>query len=59
MVFPGNPVKVRLDVPVGKFLNDAAEAGLGHHWMIGEGDVTREILEFAWLTGLPVHQPGA
>jgi len=58
LVFPGNPVKVRLDVPVPDFLEEVAEAGLGHHWMIGEGDATPALLEFGRLTGIPVFQPG-
>jgi L-fucose isomerase-like protein len=58
LVFPGNPVKVRLDVPVPGFLEEVAEAGLGHHWMIGEGDAIPAFLEFGRLTGIPVYQPG-
>ncbi|MFB3881494.1 MAG: hypothetical protein ACE149_09520 [Armatimonadota bacterium] len=58
LVFPGNPVKVRLDVPVGRFLYEVAEAGLGHHWMIGEGDAVAPFREFGRLSGIPVHTPG-
>jgi L-fucose isomerase-like protein len=58
LVFPGNPLKVRLDVPVPDFLEEVAEAGLGHHWMIGEGDAIPAFLEFGRLTGIPVFQPG-
>lgn len=58
LVFPGNPVKVRLDVPVPTFLEEVAEAGLGHHWMIGEGDAIPAFLELARLVGIPVFQPG-
>ena len=54
----GNPVKVRLDVPVASFLEEVAEAGLGHHWMIGEGDAIPALLEFGRLTGIPVFEPG-
>lgn len=58
MVFPGNPVKVRLDVQVDKFIYDTADKGLGHHWMICEGDVSEELRYLASLTGIPVHFPG-
>lgn len=58
LVFPGNPVKVRLDVPMDAFLDDVAELGLGHHWMIGEGDACAHLTEFGRLTGIPVHNPG-
>ncbi|MCL5104311.1 MAG: hypothetical protein M1133_09380 [Armatimonadetes bacterium] len=58
LVFPGNPVKVRLEVPISEFLDDVADAGLGHHWMIGYGNVLPTLLEFGRLTGIPVHVPG-
>lgn len=58
LVFPGNPVKVRLDVTTSAFINDIPEMGLGHHWMIGEGDVTAALQEFGRLSGISVLQPG-
>lgn len=51
MVFAGNPVKVKLPIPVNKFLDIVAENGFGHHWMIGYGDVEEELVEFCGLTG--------
>lgn len=58
LVFPGNPIKVRLDAPVGLFINKVANLGLGHHWMICEGDVTGELTAFANLIGIPLYKPG-
>jgi L-fucose isomerase-like protein len=58
VVFPGNPVKVRLDVLVAAVLDDIADAGLGHHWMIAEGDHAAALSEFGRLLGVPVHYPG-
>lgn len=58
MVFPGNPVKVRLDVPIAACLDDIAEVGLGHHWMIAEGDLGGAVDEFGRLLHLPVYHPG-
>ncbi|MHB9025132.1 MAG: hypothetical protein ACYC7E_13325 [Armatimonadota bacterium] len=58
MVFPGNPVKVRLDAPLRPFLEEVAEVGLGHHWMIGEGDALPELQALGRLLNIPVHQPG-
>jgi L-arabinose isomerase len=52
MVFPGIPVKVRLDVPVDAFLKDTAAFGAGHHWMIAYGDVSASLARFAELTHL-------
>ncbi len=37
LVFPGNPVTIKLDVPVDKYLETAAKLGLGHHWIVGQG----------------------
>jgi L-fucose isomerase-like protein len=59
LVFPGNPVKVRLDVPVEQFLEDIADDGLGHHWMIGEGDAVEALLAFARLRHIQICEPGA
>jgi L-arabinose isomerase len=52
MVFPGIPVKVRLDVPVEAFLRDTALFGAGHHWMIACGDISAALSGFARLTHL-------
>lgn len=56
--FPGNPVTVRIDVPVADFIRDIPELGLGHHWMIGEGDVMQAVKDVAKLAGVPVLHPG-
>lgn len=56
--FPGNPVTVRLDVPVGSFIHDVPEMGLGHHWMVGEGNVLQAIKDFGQLANVPVLYPG-
>ncbi|MBN2152428.1 MAG: hypothetical protein JW839_13330 [Candidatus Lokiarchaeota archaeon] len=37
LVFPGNPVVIKLDVPVGEFLDTVSNCGLGHHWVVGRG----------------------
>ncbi len=52
MVFAGNPVRVKLPIPVNKFLDIVAENGFGHHWMIGYGDVKEELEDFCKLVGL-------
>ena len=51
MVFPGNPVRVRLDRPVRELIEWIHEEGLGHHWMIGYGHVTPEVRAWADLAG--------
>lgn len=55
MVFPGNPVKVRLDAPLPAVLETIADFGLGHHWMIAEGDHAGALREFGRQSGVPVH----
>lgn len=58
VAFPGNPVTVRLDVAVGAFIYGVPQLGLGHHWMIGEGDVLQAVKDFGRLAGIPVLHPG-
>jgi len=52
MVFAGNPIKVKLSVPVNEFLEIVAENGFGHHWMIGYGEVKEELKDFCKLVEL-------
>lgn len=52
MTFPGIPVKVRLDVPLDRFMRDTAAFGAGHHWMVAYGDLSQPLATFATLTGL-------
>ncbi|MFX0100873.1 MAG: hypothetical protein ACFFCS_14960 [Candidatus Hodarchaeota archaeon] len=34
LVFPGNPVRIRLSKPVGNFLEKVGDHGFGHHWIV-------------------------
>lgn len=52
MVFPGNPIKVKIPISIQEFLNLIAEQGFGHHWMIGYGKVGKKLEEFCSLIGL-------
>jgi len=52
MIFPGNPARVRLPVAIKEFLDIIAREGLGHHWMIGYGDVSKELTQLGELMGL-------
>jgi len=51
MVFPGNPVRVQFDRPVGELLAWIHEAGIGHHWMIGMGHVGQTVRDWAAIAG--------
>jgi L-fucose isomerase-like protein len=53
MVFAGNPTKVMLDGGVQRHLDIVAREGLGHHWMIGYGDVRDPLAEFCAVVGVP------
>jgi L-arabinose isomerase len=55
MVFPGIPVKVRLDVPVERFLSEVASVGAGHHWMVAYGDLAPALAAFAQIARLNTH----
>ncbi|MHB1376957.1 MAG: hypothetical protein ACYCXB_05965 [Candidatus Humimicrobiaceae bacterium] len=49
MVFPGNPLSARFNISVGKFLDIVSKNSVGHHWMIGYGNVLEELKIFADL----------
>jgi L-arabinose isomerase len=53
MCFAGNPTKVVLEGGVQHHLDVIAAEGLGHHWMIGYGDVRPELRAFCETVGIP------
>jgi L-fucose isomerase-like protein len=53
MVFAGNPTKVILDGGVRHYMDVIAREGLGHHWIIGYGDLRPELDEFCRHVGIP------
>jgi L-fucose isomerase-like protein len=54
MVFPGNPVRVRFDQSAEELIRWIGDCGIGHHWMIGYGDVSAEIAAWAGIAGADV-----
>jgi len=52
MVFPGNPIRVKMPISMDEFLREVARYGFGHHWMIGYGDVRGELLQLGHLLGI-------
>ncbi len=52
MDFPGNPLRVRLPLPVRDFLGRVGEEAVGHHWMGVYGDFRQELGHFCNLTGV-------
>jgi len=51
MVFPGNPVRVRFDRKPSELIEWIATEGIGHHWMIGYGELAGELRRWAKLAG--------
>ena len=47
MVFPGNPLRVRLQHPTEEIILWIHEHGIGHHWMAGYGSVAGTIRYWA------------
>ncbi|MGQ9514754.1 MAG: hypothetical protein ACUVTL_06870 [Thermoproteota archaeon] len=52
MVFPGDPIRVKIPIKVDELLRIVARFGFGHHWMIGYGDLRKELLELGRLVGI-------
>jgi len=52
MVFPGNPIRVKIPISVDDFLKIVAKFGFGHHWMIGYGGVSKELAQLGRLVGI-------
>lgn len=51
MVFPGNPVRIQFAQPTSHLIEWIHESGIGHHWMIGYGQVGAQIRDWARLAG--------
>jgi L-fucose isomerase-like protein len=49
MEFPGNPLKVKFKKDVIEINQQIAEEGIGHHWMGGYGDFSKELECFCKL----------
>lgn len=56
MVFPGNPLRVRLERPLPALLDEIAALGIGHHWMAGYGLVGDVVRDYCDLVGLTCHR---
>ncbi|MHC4734898.1 MAG: hypothetical protein ACYTDW_10640 [Planctomycetota bacterium] len=54
MVFPGIPVKVELPCSTKSFLEQTADFGTGHHWMIAYGDMSEQLQYVCKMLGIEV-----
>lgn len=52
MLFPGNQAKVRFRSPVLDICRKVTELACGHHWMIGYGDVSKELESYCRENGI-------
>lgn len=52
MEFPGNPLKVKFNKNVDEINRMIANEGVGHHWIGGYGDMSKELEYFCRLNGI-------
>ncbi len=52
MLFPGNPIRIKLPIEINTFLNIVEERGLGHHWIVAYGNFGNELKILASLIGI-------
>jgi L-fucose isomerase-like protein len=52
MVFPGIPVKVQLPCSIRAFLEQTADFGTGHHWMVGYGNMSGQLRTVCRFLGI-------
>jgi L-fucose isomerase-like protein len=51
MVFPGNPLRVKFNVPTDQIIDWIHEEGIGHHWMAGYGHVAATLRQWSTIAG--------
>nr|MDO8111573.1 hypothetical protein [Candidatus Sigynarchaeota archaeon] len=58
LVFPGNPVKIKLTgIPAKNFLELVSNEAFGHHWIVGYGMRHFDaVLMLFKLLGIPLHE---
>ncbi len=49
LIFPGNPIKIKLPISIENFLNQIEEFGIGHHWIIAYGNFKDELRRLSSL----------
>ena len=56
MEFPGNPVVIKFDRPVEEINEEIMANGIGHHWMVGYGDLRAELRRFCKIQGIKYYE---
>jgi L-arabinose isomerase len=59
MVFEGNPVAFKPNVPVRDLLGVISAHGFGHHWMMGYGAAIEPLDRFCAMIGIDAVFPGS
>jgi L-fucose isomerase-like protein len=52
MIFPGNPIRIKLPVKISEFLDIVEECALGHHWIVAYGSYDKYLRHLASLMGI-------
>ncbi|MBD3254364.1 MAG: hypothetical protein GF383_04685 [Candidatus Lokiarchaeota archaeon] len=52
LIFPGNPIRVKLPIPIGEYLDIVEAHGLGHHWIIAYGDYNDPLQKLASMLNI-------
>lgn len=56
MEFPGNPVVIKFEKSVEVINEEIMANGIGHHWMVGYGDLRPALRRFAKLQGIQYYE---
>jgi len=52
MIFPGNPIRIKLPIKISEFLDIVEECALGHHWIIAYGSYDKYLKQLALIMGI-------
>ena len=56
MEFPGNPTVIRFEKKVEQINEEILRYGIGHHWMVGYGDLKAELKRFAEMRKIRFYE---
>ena len=56
MIFPGNPLMVKFETEIDVINERISDEGIGHHWMVGYGDVSKELANFCEIRKIKFMQ---
>lgn len=56
MEFPGNPVVIQFEKSVNDINEEIMANGIGHHWMVGYGDLRPALRSFCKLQGINYYE---